>query len=684
MVDAITRIDDAFAGLTPAATTTTTANADDAGSTTPAAQPTPVTSSSNSIQLSTSTQKSQARDNPLHDLANWTYQIAVYMMHPGEYNTAVQSGSWSSPPAGSIKLWQSGGFTKDASRTFFDKDYYIDSFRFNSAVGINQVTRNANMYDMEMIVSEPFGADLISELLETAHNNGIADHLNTPYLVEIKFHGYNDQGKLVTSAPGVNTKYIPVRFTQIKFKLTAGATKWVIAMNPYPSEALSPFMRQGYLQTNVKPEGTTFKELLDHLTATINSYQKDLVNQGLASQSDTYSIKVVNNPALEQAQLTFDTAQGPATNQATRKLTDVSSTNQTYGLTAGSAIKEVLMRLAHATRYYKDQVQQEPDKTKAAELFKVVPYVTIGEWDTKRHVYQKDFTYKIITYKMYGQQHPGANQGPATLRPQVKNYYWLFTGKNKDVLNLDIDYDLQWFTQMTPTVDSKARALMGTPANSTLPTITDVPSRTAPGNNSFIPPVLPTEGVSDTIALRRDGKASVSGDYMDGILNGNTGGDMASLRMEIIGDPDWIPQDRSILPNGDNENPSFSSGFVDDSPEKGIATDADAIHAQILFRTPRDYNDQTGLMDLTDQDYISGLYQIWQVDSKFDNGKFTQILNGVRLPAQKRNDPSYALDDDQTLNPNSTAVANYELKNIITDDIATVQNTTGATGTVTV
>jgi hypothetical protein len=61
------------------------------------------------------------------------------------------------------------------------------------------------------------------------------------------------------------------------------------------------------------------------------------------------------------------------------------------------------------------------------------------------------------------------------------------------------------------------------------------------------------------------------------------------------------------------------------------------VYAQVLFRTPIDIDESTGLMEFA-PDYktslFSGLYQVIQVVSNFRGGQFTQELEMVRLPRQ--------------------------------------------------
>jgi hypothetical protein len=79
--------------------------------------------------------------------------------------------------------------------------------------------------------------------------------------------------------------------------------------------------------------------------------------------------------------------------------------------------------------------------------------------------------------------------------------------------------------------------------------------------------------------------------------------------------------------------------------------DNGVVYAQVLFRTPIDIDESTGLMEF-DPDYktslFSGLYQVIQVVSNFRGGQFIQELEMTRLPRQA------AFDYTELQNTNGT------------------------------
>ncbi len=216
----------------------------------------------------------------------------------------------------------------------------------------------------------------------------------------------------------------------------------------------------------------------------------------------------------------------------------------------------------------------------------------------------------------------------------VKEYNWIFTGKNSDIIDLELDYNLTYFKIFEKS--STQKGAVNTGANVEAPS-----DEVSPSTNPTYQPIAVSSQTAGT-NTNKGFKPNTIEEYFDQQLNSPDNADLVTLDVTIIGDPDWIPQDRSVRPKGLDIN-AINSGFTDDDFTKGIATDVDSVYVKFSFRTPRDYNDTTGLMELTqDQTLISGVYKVTTVESNFSGGRFTQTLNLIRAPQQKENDPKTA------------------------------------------
>jgi archaellum component FlaG (FlaF/FlaG flagellin family) len=114
----------------------------------------------------------------------------------------------------------------------------------------------------------------------------------------------------------------------------------------------------------------------------------------------------------------------------------------------------------------------------------------------------------------------------------------------------------------------------------------------------------------------------------------NSHADMIVVDMRIIGDPDWIPQDSSI------RGGEISVGDITTKLDNwgSIAVDVAGVYAKLQLRNPIDYNDNNGLMNLTeDKSLVGGVYQIITVENLFEGGKYTCNLKMNKIPNQTEN-----------------------------------------------
>jgi hypothetical protein len=130
-------------------------------------------------------------------------------------------------------------------------------------------------------------------------------------------------------------------------------------------------------------------------------------------------------------------------------------------------------------------------------------------------------------------------------------------------------------------------------------------------------------------------------------------GDMVNVQMTILGDPAFIGQDHALpyqsggsavkigeaaektLNKFTSTASSFNGNPWDD--ELGCFNfDQAEPFVTLDFRFPTDINEKQGVMDFANLENIvfSGLYKVVQVESVFDSGKFTQVLDLVRFNNQ--------------------------------------------------
>ena len=111
------------------------------------------------------------------------------------------------------------------------------------------------------------------------------------------------------------------------------------------------------------------------------------------------------------------------------------------------------------------------------------------------------------------------------------------------------------------------------------------------------------------------------------------GVDMVALDMRIIGDPAYLPTSDAYWQDKIRKGQQYTSAYM---PDGTINYELSMPFCQVNLRTPVDYDDTTGLANVTatTNSTFSGIYKITQISSTFAGGIFQQKLTGIRAPLQ--------------------------------------------------
>jgi hypothetical protein len=325
----------------------------------------------------------------------------------------------------------------------------------------------------------------------------------------------------------------------------------------------------------------------------------------------------------------------------------------------GTTIEKLLEYIIRNSNYFQDQLvipdglsaeeyQQKKESLKNVPLkwFKIIPTVRLLDFDSTRKIWSREITYTVQSYTIYNIRSDLGPQG-VQLYP-VKNYNYIYTGKNDDVFDFDIVFNAMYYNQVTAYRDNLSE-LNPSAASAT----NDYQSQNAPNYSGGTPPkgleynaIMPlvVKPVVQNSRAQATGKSSnalevASVDLTDSLMT-NSQGDMIGLRLKILGDPDFIKQDdvfyRPAL-SGTNltVKPSSDPRLLPNN--SSLRMDDGGVYVQVLFRVPTDIDESTGLMKF-DSKYqhsvFSGLYQVIQVSNSFSKGQFVQDLELVRMPRQ--------------------------------------------------
>jgi hypothetical protein len=217
--------------------------------------------------------------NVLDRFANYTYNISIYITNSDEYRNI---GTGQRPNlTGANLLIQSGGAAVGQRNQSFPLDFYIDDLNIRSVISGKGTGGAHNAVDLTFKIYEPYGVTFLERLAEATRQyvrnpNQQAQKNNyaaQAYLMVIRFYGYDENGELVRVANALQTpgasqepgliveKYIPFRFTEIKFRLAGKIAEYdcaAVALRDYAP----PSQTRGIIPYNIELTSVSLQELL--------------------------------------------------------------------------------------------------------------------------------------------------------------------------------------------------------------------------------------------------------------------------------------------------------------------------------------------------------------------------------------------------------------------------------------
>ena len=275
--------------------------------------------------------------------------------------------------------------------------------------------------------------------------------------------------------------------------------------------------------------------------------------------------------------------------------------------------------------------------------------------------------YRVVPYMAHSGNVAAPNSKPpgydSVKVEVVKEYNYIYTGKNVDILNFDITCQLGFAGSMsagpeTQTQDNKTKAQQGGAEEKGV-TVQPVDKGSDPSKK---PGTLPTQNRYSNTNRPTDKKGGggvetqeqrAAKQFHEAM---SSGADMIQLEMQIIGDPYYIAQ------SGTGNYTAKPSQYMNLNSDNTINYQSGEVDILVNFRTPVDINQTTGMYDFGKSSKSapvlswSGLYHLLTVTSSFDNGQFKQTLKGNRRPLQdlqgSGNITSVSNSDNTKVNPN--------------------------------
>lgn len=626
------------------------------------------------------------KDNPLNDYGTYTYNLALYMLDVNDYVSFVRDPAKDQALRNANKtlIARSGGLGKDTQEEF-DIDFFIDDLNISTiSASPTSFGSNTNATEVDFVITEPRGVTLLERLRnQAAINFPNQNYIQAPYVLEITFKGYDETGRLRTT--DIRPKYIPLRIVDLKFSIDSAGAAYKVKGIPYQQQLFSSVEQNIPINLQITAAavgdiftgnvevlteerevtsvggvggGVTVKEVVQQTTvnslstAITNFYEsitkcRQLNGENINPEADNFSeYEFQIEPEIAGAKIKTDLFDPENTPLETSKLlkhyasqvigkVDVDSKSGVFRINAGTNIVDLINFIIVSSDYVEknlidEEINDETITNKSVKWFKIKPMITgVKGFDTRSNRYAFNIRYVVEPTTIHYSDFPHVQRSKPRGRGIHKEYEYLFTGLNTQVKSMKLDFNAAYYN-----VHTVGSSLPVNRANSSPDQQFNI------GQKQFITETNQGQTVNNDETKRQ----KQSKDLMSSIMS--DGVDLIDLDLEIIGDPDYIPTGESTYQENTAKGLLTASAFM---PDGTINYDLSPPYIRVNLKTPTEYNDFTGSVDLSGGRYgssaFSGVYQLTEIKHTFSGGEFGQKLKGFRTQIQ----PDSRVQDEPTV-----------------------------------
>ena len=592
------------------------------------------------------------------------------------------------------KLARNARYTDSISVLERNHDVFIENVNILSTIAPNTDRNLSNFTKMEFEVHEPYGITFIEKVRAATFNSGFRDYQDAPLLLTIEYRGFDDNGKALKT--GISeTRKIPILIVRVEFDVNEGGATYSIVAVPYSDVGFDD--RFKVLRTRVDLTAATFTAWKTQFEKALDDQMEQEIEEKVRQYADKYRVEVDDkllSKELYNYAFTLDSLYASKRTDETvenqvGRVEEIegglSNGEQTQTADSGTTVNKALedwlrnhpgffdiardfwrayLTMAgyklpqdeeERTRYIRELLttkEKEDELQKILLKYQYVPWFKIKSTvftDTSRldavtKMHPKEIVYKAIPYKVHVLKllATGLSIGKVSWDKLVrKNYDFIYTGDNVDVQNLRILYKSAYYMRNVRGDDKDIN-------ETGLKRVVGQATNIVFGQEDYPEPLLPLRAYPSNIKGRTTLENFRAGgfknqEFYDYLTNPEA--DMMRIELDILGDPHYICADvLACLKRIDNKKTEqvikIDSDF-DDQQFGSFNADQYMTLINLRYRLPADIDEKRGTMfsdegKTRDENlFFNGVYQVVKVDSKFNQGQFTQTLTCVRMNNQQ-------------------------------------------------
>ena len=319
---------------------------------------------------------------------------------------------------------------------------------------------------------------------------------------------------------------------------------------------------------------------------------------------------------------------------------------------AGKKIQDMIEEVILVSEFGRGITERKPDQNGMVDwfrtetnLYQVTDSKNVDQTGKPARIY----VFRVVPYKVHHSKFRAPTEkskGIQQLKYQaVKEYNYIYTGKNKDIINFDIKFNHAFFT-----------AIAGDFGQKTADSLNSATGEVSAGNTRAVPGLA--DGGTEDVNATKAGHNVTRGNVSDGggvVIHPetqvarsfnealvNSPADLIAVELTIWGDPYYIT---------DSGMGNYSAlqlpGSININADGTMDYQSGEVDIEINFRTPIDY--KGNWMEFPGGGFapvgqFSGLYQVLFCKNSFSKGQFTQTLQTIRRPKQESDTATTAVD----------------------------------------
>ena len=290
--------------------------------------------------------------------------------------------------------------------------------------------------------------------------------------------------------------------------------------------------------------------------------------------------------------------------------------------------------------------------------FKLDVQLELLKYDPLVGDYAKKITYRVVPYYVHQSIFANPSSAPVgyseLMKTVVKEYQYIYTGQNVDVLKFDININNLFYAGINPSPENEGaqtsnqdQKLAEKKNNTTRTGQGQSPAAQAAQVGRARPHRDPRllngykGGSSDKTT-----EQNIAENFQQAFISGSSA-DLVTVDLEIMGDPYWIVD--SGIGNYFASAPSPTSQITNDGT---MNYENGNVYIYLTFRTPADINETTGLYDFSTagkESPFGGIYRVNMCENIFSDGQWKQKLKCLRMPGPQGPEVSKQADGDLAL-----------------------------------